>query len=76
MRFVPLKGSELIKKVSYNAQNKHLDVVFVKDAQSIFRYEGVPLAIYKGLLAAHKSGGSAGRYFHVKVRNNYSHVKL
>jgi hypothetical protein len=70
-----MTGSSLLKKVSHDAQMKHLDVVFLKEANTIFRYEGVPIAIYKGLLAAHKAG-SAGRYFHVKIRNNYSHSKL
>tara|TARA_R100000365_G_C2746290_1_gene75515 strand:+ start:3779 stop:3997 length:219 start_codon:yes stop_codon:yes gene_type:complete len=61
MNRVPVVSSN-VAEVGYNPETKTLEVAFIKGG--VYQYLGVPLSVYKGLLAA----PSVGRYLDVNVK--------
>ena len=63
-------GSSMLYAVGYDESTQVLEVVFYNGG--IYRYFGVPPAVYAGLLAAE----SIGRYMHAHVIGHYSYERL
>lgn len=66
---VAVKSSNL-KSVSYDSDTEGLEVEF--RTGSVYRYAGVPQAIYEGLMEAR----SKGSYHHQHIRKTYSYKRL
>ena len=63
-------NSTLIARVGYEADSTLLHLEF-RDG-SLYRYFGVPVEVYEGLLAAE----SKGVYFNHRVRGAFQHTRL
>lgn len=63
-------NSTLIAGVGYDANSTLLHLEF-QDG-SLYRYFGVPVEVYEGLLAAH----SKGAYFNRRIRGSFQHSLL
>jgi hypothetical protein len=64
MRHVPVESSALTS-VGFDAAASTLEIKF--SSGQVYRYFGVPPAVYEELMAA----GSRGSYFSEQIRNRY-----
>ncbi len=67
MIMISVNSSDL-KAVGY--ENGILEISFVKGG--LYRYSGVPLSVYQGLMDA----GSHGKYFARYIKNSYSYQRI
>lgn len=65
----PVSSSNL-RSVGYDAATQTLEVEF--HGGRIYRYDGVPESVYRGLMAA----ASHGSYFHANIRNKYPYRRI
>lgn len=68
MQTIPLASSNL-RDCSYDEETKTLYVSFTSGGR--YKYSGVPLAVYEGLVDA----DSAGSYFQSEIKGQYGHAK-
>ena len=64
MELVPVESS-MIKAVGYDLTSQELEIEFTSGR--VYRYTGVPVEVYEGLLAAE----SKGQYMHAYVLDLY-----
>lgn len=62
--------SSNLASVGYNPESRTLEIGFRSGA--VYQYSGVPVHIYKGLMAA----GSHGKYFQMHIKNGYTCVEI
>ena len=67
--WIPVISSNL-KKVRYDEENHLLDIMFKENR--VYRYFGVPLSVFQGLLIA----SSKGKYHHRYIKDNYPYRKV
>jgi len=63
-------NSSNLRSVGYNAQHQVMEIEFHDG--SIYRYSGVPVSVYRGLMAA----GSKGRYHHAFIRGRFPYAQV
>jgi hypothetical protein len=63
-------SSSMLRKVRYNSKNRFLDVIFTTGER--YRYKGVPLDEYNGLMDAE----SHGKYMQRYIIDHYETVRL
>lgn len=69
MNRFPVVSSDL-RSVGYDPETHILEIEF--RSGGVYRYSGVPEAVYSGLLTA----GSKGRYFHARIKDHFSFVRV
>lgn len=69
MERIPVDSS-MIKSVGYEVTSEELEVQF--NSGAVYRYRGVPIAVYEELLAA----DSKGQYMHNHIIAAYPHYQL
>jgi hypothetical protein len=65
----PVNSSDL-KSVGYDPGHHLLEIEFLNG--SVYQYDGVPPAVFDGLMAA----GSHGSYFHAHIRGRYLYRRV
>jgi hypothetical protein len=69
MKHIPVSSSN-IDWVGYDTESKILQIGFTSGG--VYQYDGVPEAVYVGLMAA----GSHGNYFYRYIRDRYPTAKI
>lgn len=69
MNYTKVESSNL-SQVAYDATTETLGVIFHRGGE--YRYEGVPKALYDGMLVA----PSTGQFFIKNIKNNFTFVKV
>ena len=62
--------SSTLQSVGYDPETQTLELAFLSGG--IYRYSGVPQAVYSGILRA----ASKGSYFHQEIKDRYPFVRV
>ena len=65
---ISVRSSNIVS-VGYDSVSETLEIEF---DNGVYQYSGVPEAIHSGLMSA----SSAGRYFHINIKDKYAGVKV
>ena len=68
MNRISIRSSNIVS-VGYDSVSETLEIEF---DNGVYQYSGVPDAVYSGLMSV----SSAGRYFHINIKDKYACVKV